>query len=416
MDITTADAVAASAEELRAAMVERLRKGVLSSERVAAAMLAVPRHVYLPEAELPTAYAPFEAVVTKRSAEGTALSSASAPWVVARMLHQALPAPGARVLEVGAGTGYNAALLAELVGPTGTVTTIDYDPEVADRAEQALTGAGCGRVVVVCGDGAYGHAPRAPYDVITVTAGAYDVHRAWVEQLAPGGRIVVPLQCLPWHMTVALELEDDGVLRSVDVATAGFIPLAGTGAPTGGSVLIGADDPVLRLHDENADGTALKGVLEYPPVQRWTGVVVEDEPGWNHLYLWLMAEIGDQGLCKFNLTPRGREEKAARVPAGWGGLAVHRAGSLAYLTNRNAAPDTTTGSPFELAFIAHGPESGELADRLAALVRRWNDGPRSGPQPRIEAHPAGTPDDRLGGRVVLDRPDHRITIAADDSA
>ncbi|WP_106403293.1 methyltransferase, FxLD system [Actinocorallia populi] len=411
MDATTGGARSASAEDLRTAMVERLRGSGFLSERVATAMLEVPRHAYVPEVEPAAAYAPFEAVVIKRSAEGAALSSASAPWVVARMLHQALPAPGARVLEVGAGTGYNAALLAELVGPTGSVTTIDHDPEVVDRARRAL--AGHGRVAVVHGDGAYGYAPHAPYDMITVTAGAYDVHRAWVEQLAPGGRIVVPLQCLPWHMTVAFEREDDGVLRSVDTATAGFIPLAGAGAPTGGTACIGLEEPLLRLHDAKADGAALRDALEYPPVLRWTEVVVEDEPGWNHLYLWLMAEIGDQGLCKFNLTPRGQEERAARVPMEWGGLAVHCGGSFAYLTNRAAASDATAGSPLELAFIAHGSESGELADRLVALVRRWNDGPRFRPRPRIEAHPAGTPDDCLGGRVVLDRPDHRITVVAD---
>ncbi len=413
MDVTAADAVPVSVDELRTTMVGRLRtSGMISSQRVAAAMLKVPRHAYVPEVEPFTAYAPFEAVVTKRSAEGIALSSASAPSIVARMLHQALPAVGARVLEIGAGTGYNAALLAELVGPSGTVTTIDYDPEVVDRARHAL--ADCDRVTVVCGDGAYGWAPNAPYDVITVTAGAYDVHRAWVEQLAPGGRIVVPLQCLPWHMTVAFEREDDGVLRSTDVTTAGFISLAGIGAPTGHSVSIGTGEPLLLVHDANAEGTALRDVLRYPPVLRWTEVVIDDEPGWNHLYLWLMAEIGDRGLCKFNLTPRGREEKAARVPMGWGGLAVHRGGSLAYLTNRDAVSDSTGGSRFELAFIAHGPEAEELADQLAALIRRWNDGPRGGPQPRIEAHPAGTPDDRLVGRVVLDRPDHRITIVAGD--
>ncbi|GAA0969206.1 hypothetical protein GCM10009550_75670 [Actinocorallia libanotica] len=395
-------------------MVERLRKSMLFSDRVATAMLKVPRHAYVPEAEPTTAYNPFEAVVTKRSAEGAALSSASAPWVVARMLHQALPAPGARVLEVGAGTGYNAALLAELVGPSGAVTTVDHAPETADRARRVL--ADRGNITVVHGDGAYGYAPHAPYDVITVTAGAYDVHRAWAEQLVPGGRIVVPLQCLPWHMTVAFERGDDSVLRSVDASTAGFIPLSGIGAPTGDSVCVGIEEPLLRLHDEKADGTLLKDALERPPVQRWTGAVVEDEPGWNHLYLWLMAEIGDQGLCKFNLTPRGQEEKAVRVPMGWGGLAVHRGGSFAYLTNRNAAPDTTTGSPFELAFIAHGPESEELADRLAALIRRWNDGPRSHPRPRIEAHPADTPYEQLAGHVVLDRPDHRITIVTTNPA
>ncbi|MGH3885395.1 MAG: methyltransferase domain-containing protein [Pseudonocardiaceae bacterium] len=102
--------------------------------------------------------------------------------------------PGHRVLEIGAGTGYNAALLAHLVGPAGKVTTVDIDSKVVRGARECLAAAGYRGVSVVCGDGEFGYSDHAPYDRIVVTAGAWDLPPAWVDQLAAGGRLVVPLR------------------------------------------------------------------------------------------------------------------------------------------------------------------------------------------------------------------------------
>jgi protein-L-isoaspartate(D-aspartate) O-methyltransferase len=85
--------------------------------------------------------------------------------------------------------GINAALLAELVGPTGTVVSIEIDADLARSASGALKRAGYGRVEVVCGDGALGHPAQAPYDRIIVTAAASDIPPPGGEQLAPAGRI-----------------------------------------------------------------------------------------------------------------------------------------------------------------------------------------------------------------------------------
>ena len=98
--------------------------------------------------------------------------------------------PGQRVLEIGAGTGYNAALLERIVGPEGQVITVDIDPETAPR-RRALKGSG---VKVATGDGRNGHAPDAPYDRIIVTASATEVPRAWLEQLVEGGLVEAPLR------------------------------------------------------------------------------------------------------------------------------------------------------------------------------------------------------------------------------
>jgi len=113
-------------------------------------------------------------VVTKREEHGIALSSVSAPWLQAMMLAQAQLAPGMRVLEIGSG-GYNAALLAELVGEEGEVTTVDIDPEVVDRARCCLEAAGYRRVTVVLADAEGGIPDHAPYDRVIVTAGAWDM-------------------------------------------------------------------------------------------------------------------------------------------------------------------------------------------------------------------------------------------------
>jgi protein-L-isoaspartate(D-aspartate) O-methyltransferase len=116
---------------------------VIHSDAVERAVRAVPRHLFTADASLEHAYAADEAVVLKQDTAGVAQSSVSAPALVAMMLEQAVVRPGDRVLEIGSG-GYNAALLAELVGPSGAVTTVDIDPEVTGRAARCLTAAGYG--------------------------------------------------------------------------------------------------------------------------------------------------------------------------------------------------------------------------------------------------------------------------------
>lgn len=106
------DTTTASPEELCAEMVERIRKaGHAQRGEVERVLLDTPRHEFVPDASLDTAYDPWQAVVTHRFEDGRSLSCASAPWLVAAMLDQLRVEPGNRILEIGAGTGYNAALV-----------------------------------------------------------------------------------------------------------------------------------------------------------------------------------------------------------------------------------------------------------------------------------------------------------------
>lgn len=100
------------------------------------------------------------------------------------MLEQLDVQPGQKILELGAGTGFNAGLLGYLVGETGHVTTIDVDEDIVAGARGGLAAAGIHNVEVILGDGAVGHTPNAPYDRIEATVGAHGVPHAWLDQLA----------------------------------------------------------------------------------------------------------------------------------------------------------------------------------------------------------------------------------------
>jgi protein-L-isoaspartate O-methyltransferase len=134
--------------------------------------------------------------------------------------------PGQRVLEIGAGTGYNAALLSRLVGPRGRVVTIDIDAVTARRARRALAAGGYSARVAT-GDGRQGWARGAPYDRIVATASAAEIPRAWLDQLAPGGLLEAPVQLRGDSAVQAIPLfrrEGEG-FRSVSVLCGGFMPL-----------------------------------------------------------------------------------------------------------------------------------------------------------------------------------------------
>jgi protein-L-isoaspartate(D-aspartate) O-methyltransferase len=221
--------VAALAEELE-------RAGAIRTPAVRRAFLTVPRELFVPEhAERHGLEAVYrnEVIVTAHDAAGRPISSSSQPQLMAAMLERLAVGEGMRILEIGAGTGYNAALLSELVGPRGRVTTVDVEADVVEAARGVLED-GSYRVETVCADGALGHPPGAPYDRIIVTAGTDAIPAAWCSQLVEGGLLEVPLRFGPDAQAVVTLRRRGETLESVAVLTGRFIPMRtqqGSGAP-----------------------------------------------------------------------------------------------------------------------------------------------------------------------------------------
>jgi protein-L-isoaspartate(D-aspartate) O-methyltransferase len=212
--------------ELRQGLVDDLRRGaLLHSERVYDAFATVPRHLFVTDQPPVDVYTD-RAFVTKQVG-GIGVSSSSQPSIMAVMLEQLELEPGQHVLEIGAGTGYNAALLSQLVGPEGHVTTVDIDHETAEGAEEHLRSAGYERVQVVTGDGGFAHAENAPYDRIIATASCWQIPLPWLDQLVEGGLLVLPFRLNGVHVALALRKHGDGLV-SERTCECGFMPLRGT--------------------------------------------------------------------------------------------------------------------------------------------------------------------------------------------
>ena len=172
-------------ERERRALVARLEEWeYVRSPAVKAAFLKVPRERFVPEDVRGSAYEDVPLPIGRGQ-------TISAPSMIAIMLEEASLRPGEGVLEIGAGSGYNAALLADLVGPD-RVVSVERIHELADLARANLEGCGY-RVEVVVGDGTMGYPPRAPYDCVFATAGAPRIPKPWMEQTKVGGRIVAPI-------------------------------------------------------------------------------------------------------------------------------------------------------------------------------------------------------------------------------
>ncbi|MFI0242540.1 methyltransferase, FxLD system [Streptomyces sp. NPDC016845] len=389
--------------ELREALIDKIdNRGIFRTPQVKAAFRAVRRHLFLPGVDLATAYAP-KPVVTKRAKDDTATSSASSPSLVATMLEQLDVRPGHRVLEIGAATGINAALLSELVGPTGSVVTIELDEDLADGARRSLTAAGYDRVHVICGDGALGDPSGPPFDRIIVTAGAWDIPAAWWAQLALGGRLLVPLRLHGSGLTRSLAFDriDEQRMVSTHAEVCGFVPLRGV-AEMGERHVRLADEVILKVDaDDLPDEPALAHALDHPAHAVWTGIEVRhDEPA-AHLDLWLAMHNSGLHLARLSVTASAR---ALADPAlRWAGASLYNGGTLAYLTARPAHDDAD-----EIGLIAHGPDSNELTSQTTAALRAWSETRPA--QPTVTAYPATTSSDHMTTGYHVTRPETHLQI------
>jgi protein-L-isoaspartate(D-aspartate) O-methyltransferase len=213
----------------------RLVRQLLSSSwirtpAVRDAFLEVPREIFIPQVVrshgIAAAYRD-EAYPTMTDDQGNAISSSSQPGIMALMLEELRVERGQRILEIGAGTGYNAAMLDHMVGPKGHVTSVELEPEAARQARLSIREAGQ-RATVVVGDGRNGFETNAPYDRIIVTASSLDVPLPFLEQLGQGGLLVLPLRlsdAVPFRQVIVTFERVGRRLRSVSVIHGGFMRL-----------------------------------------------------------------------------------------------------------------------------------------------------------------------------------------------
>jgi protein-L-isoaspartate(D-aspartate) O-methyltransferase len=200
-------------------VVEQLEARGIQSPSVLAAIRRVPRHRFVDPALSERAYEDTPLPIGERQ-------TISQPYMVALMTEILAPEPGDRVLEIGTGSGYQAAVLAEL---GVRVITMERFAELADRARRILDALGYGdRVTVVVGDGSLGWPEAAPYDGIVVTAGSPGIPRPLVEQLAPGASLVLPIGEEELQTLVRLRRAPDGRLIEECFGECRFVKLRGS--------------------------------------------------------------------------------------------------------------------------------------------------------------------------------------------
>ena len=353
----------------RKALVQLLRaEGHLRSPRIAAAVEAVPREVFVPGVDLAEVYRSTEAIVTKR-VDGIGVSSASAPNVVALMLEQLDPQPGDRVLEIGAGTGYNAALLAHLVGPTGSVTSIDIDEDLVQSAREHLDRAGYSQVEVLTHDGALGYPSARTFDRIILTVASRDIAPAWTDQLSrPGGRLVLPLRIRGPQRSIAF-VPENAHLVSTSLQACQFIPLRGVLAAPPVRVPISGDGAVgLVLPDDTPplSAGALAEMFQQPRGVWSTGIAATHEDVRDALHLWLVAHDASVFTVWADPAARAVPDLFGINERFRGSLCALAADALAVLGWANE--DRKCG---ELCVQAP-PSASNTAERLRRLVREWH--------------------------------------------
>jgi len=203
----------------REAMVEQqLKRRGIREQPILDAFLAVPREAFVSDAHAHLAYGdhplPIEANQT-----------ISQPYIVALMIQAAEIGPGDAVLEVGAGSGYAAALIGRIAAQ---VIAIERQPELVEVARERLRRLGCGNVEVIEGDGTKGCAEHAPFDAILAAASGSHVPEALIAQLAPGGRLVMPIGD-PGGIQELIKVtkQSDGILKQENLGGVRFVPLIG---------------------------------------------------------------------------------------------------------------------------------------------------------------------------------------------
>ncbi|MDI9394604.1 MAG: protein-L-isoaspartate O-methyltransferase [Euryarchaeota archaeon] len=205
-------------EKLRKFLVEGL-EGFIQDEKVLRAILRVPRHIFVPKCEQRAAY-------IDRPVEIGYRQTISAPHMVALMCEILELSEGHKVLEIGTGSGYNAAVMAELVGKTGHVYTVERIESLVNFASKNLKETGYKNITVLLEDGSIGYPSYAPYDRIAVTCAAPYIPETLLEQLKPGGIMVIPVGSYSQEL-VRVEKDSNGSIHKKKKGDVIFVPMLG---------------------------------------------------------------------------------------------------------------------------------------------------------------------------------------------
>ncbi|MEA3296919.1 MAG: protein-L-isoaspartate(D-aspartate) O-methyltransferase [candidate division Zixibacteria bacterium] len=202
----------------RTVMVERqIAARGISDQRVLQALLKVPRHLFVPRDTRPNAYIDHPLPIGENQ-------TISQPYIVALMSELISLKGNEKVLEIGTGSGYQAAVLGELARE---VYTIEIVEPLAERSRKLLDSLGYENVTVRCGDGFIGWEEHAPFDAIIVTCAPPQIPQPLLEQLADSGRMVVPVGTL-WQELILIE-KADGLLSEKSIIPVRFVPMTGEG-------------------------------------------------------------------------------------------------------------------------------------------------------------------------------------------
>ncbi|MFE0788814.1 methyltransferase, FxLD system [Streptomyces mutabilis] len=324
--------------------------GHIRTPAVDHAMRTVPRHAFAPEVSLEAAYAN-DIVATRHAPDGQVISSISAPWLQADMLEAAGIQPGHHALEIGSG-GYNAALIAELVGPTGRVTTVDIDPAVTERATRFLAETGYDGVRVVTADAEHlpeRLVPDGGFDTIVVTVDTWDL--PWIGALAEGGRLIAPLRLHGYHWAIGFTKVKGALLSDEPLIVCGFVAMQGDGAWNTNRRTV----PGTGVHLSWEDGTPLPvdqlaPALNREPAVTRTSITVGRQEPFDALMLYLAGAL--PGFCRLEVDPDVNSGVLNPPPRHWPGAAIVRGASLARLTMSASATETTARAGTSSLFTA----------------------------------------------------------------
>jgi len=201
---------------------EHLMERDITDKRVIEVMGRLPRHLFVDEELMSRAYEDYPLPI----GEGQTISQ---PYVVALMT-QSLDLQGdEKVLEIGTGSGYQAAVLAELAGE---VYTIEIRPALAERAQKTLKSKGYQNIMVKNADGYFGWEEHAPYDAIMVTAAVNHIPPSLIEQLKDGGKLILPLGSTAYYQTLTLVQKENGEITVTHITSVRFVPLTGEAQKT----------------------------------------------------------------------------------------------------------------------------------------------------------------------------------------